>query len=172
MTKKEAQEARKHIAALSHRYKNRKELDPDDIAVLARIFRICLVTKSGKPRALSVQLKILKSFNQFPLGQVTLAAYTFFEKDILSRINHPYDRYFLGMVRNDAGNYQKFMEEKEIHNEQIQKEKRIAERKSLDPRRPNSPPYSGFHHVRENVLRTLPSLLRSRDNEKDPTTTP
>ena len=151
---------------LINRYFDTDLNDPkDDIPTMRRVFH-ALFTKRDKdtPRSFHVRQRILEQLDTFPLGQVVMAAYTFLNEEVVDKISHPYDRYFLAMVRNDAGHWQQTAQAEEIHLEQVQARQRKAERRDTPP--PDTGGDSSFHTPGD-IFPELREMWGPSDNDKD-----
>ncbi len=110
-----------------NRYLDAALNDPaDDIPTIRSTMTHLLTLRDGKrPRTPNTQIAVLEALSKYDLGQVIEAAYVFQDRNIPGdgRVTWPFDRYFLGMVRGDAGGYQRH-KEKEERNAEAQKRTR------------------------------------------------
>lgn len=111
--------------------------------LLEGTLKALLTRRDGKsPRSKQKQITVLQTLSKYDVDQVTGAARVFFEKDVAGngRVSWPYDPYFLGMVRKDAGGVNREKEKEEIEAERKKKRRRIektppyfSDKKELEP---------------------------------------
>jgi hypothetical protein len=148
---------------LMARYFDPQHFDPhDDQIENRRLFEIILSTPKGKPRSTTIQESILADLDKFDPWQVGMAIKPFFERlDAMDNRPDKAHRYFYAMVKNDAGKYQRTMEQKEISDEQTaQRQRQEAQtRAAADPSHNPGPNQIG------DVLRNVLPLRRPPDSE-------
>jgi hypothetical protein len=101
-------------------------LDTEDIKIMREVLTACQTQRDGRrPRSDSVQQKFLDALDKFPLPQVVKAAHSFVEKGVVENgeVTWPYDRYFLGFVRNTAAWYLKNYPEKGVKKDDVPRQK-------------------------------------------------
>ena len=137
------------------RYYHPEKTDDEDRSVVREVFTHLLTYRDGiKPRTPGKQKSIIQALNKYDFEQVVLACFVALEKEVFTSgdISWPFDRYFLGMVRKDAGGWNKIKAREEIANEQSRQRNRIQTQNPLAGNPGNG---KGPERIGESLLRNV-----------------
>ncbi len=136
----------------------------DDSSDITETLTALLTLKNGRsPRSKNVQVKILEALDRYDTGQVVGTATVALKKGVFDGgdVKWPFEAYFLGMVKKDAGSWQKIAAAEERKEEQ---------RKAIARENENFVPRTDYKHdtTFDNVKNPFGKILEDLKKGKLP----